>query len=71
MVPIGPRPQIVAALQDRLVRLAAAPEVLAPLSAAARDEVLENFTWDAKARKILSVYTRLRPSGDRAETASV
>lgn len=70
-VPIGPRPQIVAALQDRLVRLAAAPEVLAPLSAAARDEVLENFTWDAKARKILSVYTRLRPPGARADTASM
>lgn len=67
-VPIGPRPQIIAALQDRLVRLAAAPETLAPLSATARDEVLENFTWDAKARRILSVYTRVRQPCASAQT---
>ena len=69
-VPIGPRPQIVAALQDRLVGLAAAPEALAPLSAAARDAVLETFTWDAKARRILSVYTRVRQPCPSTETAA-
>ena len=69
-VPIGPRPQIIAALRDRLVGLAAAPETLAPLSATARDAVLENFTWDAKARRILSVYTRVRQPRPSAETAA-
>ena len=57
-IPIGPRPDIVTALRDRLVRLAAEPDRLTPLSAAARAHVLEAFTWPAKARGIAAVYAR-------------
>lgn len=55
-VPIGSRPDIVAALYDRLASLVADPTPLAELSAAARAKALTDFTWAAKAQEVLHQY---------------
>jgi glycosyltransferase involved in cell wall biosynthesis len=58
-IPIGTRPEIVAALRERLTALAADPAALPALSAAARTKALSDFTWSAKARQVGEVYARL------------
>lgn len=55
-IPIGPRPHIVAELRKALENVLANPSVLPPLGRAARDRVLRDFTWNAKARQIVRVY---------------
>jgi glycosyltransferase involved in cell wall biosynthesis len=55
-VPIGPRPALTAALAQTLADCAATPDEVARRGRAARAHVLAHFTWDAKARQIVSVY---------------
>lgn len=46
-----------------LQRMVAEPESVDRLGAAARDRVLAQFTWDAKARKIIEIYHELLDRG--------
>ena len=55
-IPLGSRGEIVAGLRDALERVLADPSVLPPLARAARERVLQDFTWAAKARQIARVY---------------
>jgi glycosyltransferase involved in cell wall biosynthesis len=55
-VEIGPREAIVAGFRAILSRLVEQPEALIPRSAAAKRRILQDFTWDAKARQTLQVY---------------
>ncbi|MDE3012275.1 MAG: glycosyltransferase family 4 protein, partial [Pseudomonadota bacterium] len=58
-VPIGPRAAIVQDFRTRLTALSADPAALAPLSAAARTRVMEQFTWAAKAGQIKAIYEQV------------
>lgn len=55
-VPLGTRDEIVAALRERLQRLAEAPEEVAAIGARASEAVHRDFTWSAKARQVSAVY---------------
>ena len=67
-VPIADRAGIVSALRATLKRVAASPQALAPLAAAARARVLDHYTWAAKADQVLSVYEWvLRRRADKPE----
>ena len=55
-VPVGPRADIIEGFSARLEDLCADRGRVRALAAAARAHALERFTWDAKARQILSVY---------------
>jgi len=55
-IPMGTRPQIVAALGQILQRIVQSPECLAPLSAQAIRRARNLFSWSAKARQTLEVY---------------
>jgi glycosyltransferase involved in cell wall biosynthesis len=56
LVPMGPREAVVAGIRETLARVAAAPEGLAAMSAAAVRRAREVFAWPAKARQTLEVY---------------
>lgn len=55
-IPLGPRAAIVAGMRAALEGVLADPSVLPGLAQAARDRVLRDFTWDAKARQVARVY---------------
>lgn len=66
-VPIGPRASLVANLRAALERVAADPSQLVPMRAAALRRAREQFSWDAKARRIVELYryvTRRSPRPD-------
>lgn len=62
-VPIGGRAQIVDGLRTRLEQIAANPAPLPALAAAARTRVQQDYTWDAKARRVAQVYDRVLGGG--------
>jgi len=66
-IPIGPRPQIVAAFAKLFSDLAAHPEELDARSPAARRRALTQFTWPAKAASVLKVYEWLLESKPRPD----
>lgn len=55
-VPIGTRPEIVAALRDRLGHLVAHRAEIADAAAGGLDLVARKFTWERKAAQICEVY---------------
>ncbi len=55
-IPLGRRDEIVVALRGVLERLASDPSQIATIGARARDRVLGQFTWDAKAAQVHEVY---------------
>lgn len=55
-VPIGTREQVIAGFRDALTRLVENPAQIRPMGERARQHVIRNFTWDAKARQVLEVY---------------
>lgn len=55
-VPIGDKDAVVAALAAELRAAADDPARLVPLAAAAREKVMRDYTWSAKARQIASIY---------------
>lgn len=59
-IPIGARDDIVAGLTQILSSLAANDACLVPMSEAARQRVLEFFTWQTKADQVGQVYEWLR-----------
>lgn len=59
LIPVGPRPQIVAGFRAALEALADDPQALPVKAAAARDTALADFTWDAKAARIMALYDGL------------
>ncbi len=59
-VPLGPRARIVEGFRGHLSRLADDPGCLRERSRAARSRVAESFTWGAKARQVLDVYSWVR-----------
>jgi glycosyltransferase involved in cell wall biosynthesis len=65
-IPIAPRPGLTATLAAVLAECADNPGVVAARGRAARTRVLQYFTWEAKARQIVSVYDWvLRRSAER------
>ena len=56
-LPIGPRTDIVSALTALLDRLIAKPEEISAKSAAAVRRCFAEFTWAAKARRVLDIYS--------------
>ena len=56
IVPLGERPQIVAALRRVLEQLVANPHPLPAMASRARRRVLDLFTWPAKAAQTREVY---------------
>lgn len=55
-IPIGPAEQIVRGFRDALERLVADPGSIRPMGRRARERVMQNFTWDAKAQQVREVY---------------
>jgi glycosyltransferase involved in cell wall biosynthesis len=55
-LPMGPRAQIVADLRGVLERLVADPSAIRAMGARARERVLRQFTWQAKATQVREVY---------------
>lgn len=55
-VPIGTREEIVARFREVLGRLAQDPSLLGPMRTAARQRVMDYFTWEMKARQVYEVY---------------
>lgn len=66
LVPVGPRDRIVASLQACLQQILVDPAVLLEKARAARRIALRDFTWDAKAARILSMYRDLADTAGQA-----
>jgi glycosyltransferase involved in cell wall biosynthesis len=64
-VTLGTRSEVVAGFRARLEALCNDPSPLPAMSAAGRSKVLTEFTWDAKAERILGLY------GDLMRRASI
>jgi alpha-maltose-1-phosphate synthase len=56
VVPMGPRSALVAGFRSVLDRLVADPSGLPAMGRAARERVLRQFTWEAKASQTFEVY---------------
>lgn len=65
LIPLGNRQQIVERMRTALDARVADPTDLPAKASAARQHALTNFTWDAKAEKIVALYYRLLQGGDR------
>ncbi len=65
LLKIASRSSIVSELRTVLEKLVAQPEVIEPLSMAAREHVLTHFTWDAKATQTLAIYREVLTARDR------
>lgn len=59
LLPMTPRPQLVAALRQAMEGLVADPERCRRLGTAACAHVRREFTWDAKAERIAQIYRDL------------
>lgn len=55
-IPLGRRPQIVAALRAQLQTLAKDPAILPRMARAAQDRVMRDFTWAAKAAQVERIW---------------
>ncbi len=55
-VPMGTRADIIRGLAGHLERVAACPGDLASMGCRAQHHALNNFTWDAQARRMVDVY---------------
>jgi len=64
-VPIGNRDEIVSAFRIQLEKLIAEPDTIAIKGQAGFKNVTKNFTWDAKAKQILKVYSWVVNGGDK------
>ena len=56
LIPPHDRPQFVQAIRGAMIELAANPEKAALMGAAARNHVEANFSWAAKADKMIAIY---------------
>ncbi|TJZ91984.1 glycosyltransferase family 4 protein [Paracoccus gahaiensis] len=59
LIPVGPRPRIIASFRAALEAVAADPSGLPAKAQAARRTALADFTWDAKASRILALYAAI------------
>lgn len=69
-IPIGTREQIIRDLREKLLELAAKPQLIDQRGPAASRRVTERYTWPAKARQVLQIYGEsiaLNLSPDEAE----
>lgn len=64
-VPLGSREQITREFADALERLVVDDKLITRLGAAARAHALRYYTWDAKARKTIEVYSWALGRGPR------
>jgi glycosyltransferase involved in cell wall biosynthesis len=55
-MPMAPREQLVAGMRAILEDLAARPEIIRPMGQRARERVFREFTWAAKAHRVLGIY---------------
>ncbi|MBX3375586.1 MAG: glycosyltransferase family 4 protein [Phycisphaeraceae bacterium] len=55
-VPIGTRQQVIDNYRQALERIVGQPSMIRPMGMAARERVLGQFTWDAKAAQMVEVY---------------
>jgi len=56
LVPLGTRTEIIASIRGQLERLVENPELIESRSGPARERVHREFTWQAKARRVLEIY---------------
>ena len=66
-VPIGPRATLVSNLRAALERVAADPGQLVSMREAALRRAREQFSWDAKARRIVELYRYVTRRGPRPD----
>ena len=69
-IPIGARPQIVAALRQRLEAIVSDRAGLAERAAAGRALVAERYTWARKAAQILTIYGQVLATARGAAAAA-
>ncbi|WP_036048282.1 glycosyltransferase family 4 protein [Bradyrhizobium sp. Tv2a-2] len=55
-VPFADRSSLVSGLRDAISDLLQFPDKISKLSKAAREHAVSNFTWDAKASRIIEIY---------------
>ena len=55
-IPLGDRESIIHDLRQVLEDIAADPAMLEPMAKAARARVLRDFTWQAKAERIIQIW---------------
>ena len=55
-IPISDRERIIKDLQQALQKISEDPEMLRPLAAAARERVMNEFTWQAKAAQMVRIW---------------
>ncbi|GAB6060085.1 glycosyltransferase family 4 protein [Desulfonatronum parangueonense] len=65
-MPMASREKLVAALRGILEDLVTHPETIRPMGQRAREWVFREFTWDAKARRVLEIYQECLPEPSRA-----
>ena len=56
LVPLRSRDEIITSLRDELERIIADPKLIESRSPPARERVHREFTWQAKARRVIEVY---------------
>lgn len=66
-LPMGSRESIIVALRAALETLVADPSTIQPMGLRARARVLNDFTWDAKARQTFEVYNWVLGRRDKPE----
>ncbi len=62
-IPLGDRESIIQRFRAAVQRFVERPELLQPMSEAARQDILKRFTWDAKAADDVAVYRWLLGQG--------
>jgi glycosyltransferase involved in cell wall biosynthesis len=68
-IPIGSRAEIIRAYTELLTKLCRDPSLIDDISPRALQRAREVFTWDAKARDVLSVYTWVLGKGEKPSFA--
>lgn len=63
-VPLGNRVSIIDALRRQLTDLVARPQLIDQQSEAGHRRALSEFTWEAKAQRVLDLYPRSTPTFD-------
>jgi glycosyltransferase involved in cell wall biosynthesis len=66
-IPMGQKPSLVSGFRSVLERMVADPSRLREMGRKARDRVLRDFTWDAKAAQTLEVYRWALGQRDRPD----
>ena len=64
-IPFRDRASLVEGLRGAIANIVRFPAILDPLGAAAREKVLRDLTWEAKARQVTDVYDAILSGRER------